>query len=263
LGRYNQSEVARLPAKRLVDEGIFELGMPYYSVDNDGRILDNVADVLYFSRLDPSMSVLKSETSKEIAAPYKAMSVLDALAAAGIVSASQPPLAAALNSRTALFFGPRIGARALRDFALIQAAGPDEGKLAIKAQRVKVSVWEPNYADRQRLGGNGKGRLTGDLFSFELTDESGKRLNRAVGQRVLVKLPYRGLAQSPRELRVLYSANGKSWRALPARNLLAVQARGLAEGYVVVKGSGSYGHLAVTDLTRAGIDAGGKAPVKR
>lgn len=54
----NVVEVTTLPDKRLVDDGIVVLDYPYMKVDTDGKVTANVADILYYSGINPSLSRL-------------------------------------------------------------------------------------------------------------------------------------------------------------------------------------------------------------
>lgn len=245
LGSANIAEVARLPDRRLVDEGVFELGMPYYRIEADGRIVDNVADILYFSRLDPSMTLLKSETATTVAAPFKAMTAAEAVATARVAEAQRAGLASVLGSRDALLFSSRQGASPLKSFAMIQAGG----RLAAEALRGQVSVSDIDFASRRRILAKQPGRVVGSSLRVELTDPAGKAVRLSGDRPALLKLPYRGSAETIQGVRILFSSNGKSWRALPAARVLAFQPRAaLQEGYVVVRTARLQGRFVAVDL---------------
>lgn len=57
----NIFEVESLPDKRLVDEGVVILDYPYMKVTDDGTVVENVDDILYYTGQNPSLSRLQSE----------------------------------------------------------------------------------------------------------------------------------------------------------------------------------------------------------
>ncbi|HHH39830.1 MAG TPA: cytochrome C, partial [Sedimenticola sp.] len=61
LGEGNVREVTELIDRRLVDEGLVVLDLPYMKVDDKGRVTENVSDILYHSLVNPSMTRLNAE----------------------------------------------------------------------------------------------------------------------------------------------------------------------------------------------------------
>ncbi|WP_256996385.1 cytochrome C [Methylococcus capsulatus] len=246
LGEANVAEVAKLPDRRLVDAGIVELGMPYYKVQDDGRIVENVADVLYASRLDPSMSILRSETARTVENEFKTLSRAEALAFADLDEAAGQKLAADLPSGEALLFGSKVGHSSLRGFALIQTRGTrtlaygDVLKGRVESRPAKAK-------DRTRIFGQGFGNLVADIYSLAVMDASGKTLPGLVEGTALVRLPYRGKAKARGGVNVLVSNDGKVWQRVGGKNLLVFRPRGDVDGYVVVRIRRSALYLTLAD----------------
>ncbi|WP_367026061.1 cytochrome C [Methylococcus sp. ANG] len=234
LGEANLAEVAKLPDRRLVDAGIVELGMPYFRVQDDGRIVENVADVLYASRLDPSMSILKSETARTVENEFKPLSNAETLSYADLDEAAGQKLAADLASGEALLFGSKVGHSSLRGFALIQARGTRTVAYG-GILKGRVESRQAKAKDRTRIVSQGFGNPVADIYSLAVMDASGKTLQGLIEGTALVRLPYRGKAKARGQMNVLISKNGKSWQRVGGKNLLVFRPRGEVDGYVVVR----------------------------
>ena len=60
LGTKRVKKVTELPDKRLVDEGYIVLGLDYFRVDAQGVVTENIDDILYSTKINPFMSILKA-----------------------------------------------------------------------------------------------------------------------------------------------------------------------------------------------------------
>lgn len=244
-GEGNLAEVAKLPDRRLVDEGVVELGMPYFKVDGSGRITENAFDVLNASKLDPSMSILKAETAKSAAGELSIFPAGEATRLAGLESAAGTRLMQAMNSGEWMLFAVTVGDASIRGFGLM-LAGDVLNRAVLKSARAAVESRDPLPPERKRIARLQAGRLASGIFELALED-SGKVGVRSVptGDFVL-KLPYRGAATKPRQIRVVFSDNGRTWRRLPQRQLAEFKPRGGdGAGYVVVKVPRIYRQLAI------------------
>lgn len=253
LGENRTLEVAKLPDRRLVDEGIFELGMPYYRVDASGRITENIADVFYASRLDPSMTILKAETARSIGGEFKSAPANEAAGFAGIEGEAAGKLAGTMNSGEWLLFNSTVGHSTLRGFALM-LPGNQRNQLFAKGMRAGASSREAEATERRRIRKLKAGSLASDVYSVALLDQARARVTAFADGDGWMKLPYRGKAKRPKRLRVVWSDDGRTWRKLPVKDIVAVQPRnGDSEGYVLFRVSRPYAHLALAEKN-------GKAP---
>lgn len=243
LGRGNVAEVMRLPDRRLVDEGIFLLGMPYYRVEQDGRVVENVADVLYASRLDPSMSILKAETARVLDGKFKTVSLADAVAYLGMQG--HAGALQSLGSDPLLWFQSKVGHASLRGFALLSALGPRTQAMGTLRGRVQSNP--ATGRDRTRILRQRASRVIGDLYTFAVMDEAGTVLDRLPENQTLMRLPYRGSARKQKGMEVLYSADGKTWQRIKTEDVLAFEPRGEEDGFVVVRVRWPQGKLVLAD----------------
>jgi len=76
-------EVTRLVDRRLVDEGIVELELPYMKMDENGVVTESVADILAVTRVDPFMTILKASSARDAMGRVSRTSTEKGLAAIG------------------------------------------------------------------------------------------------------------------------------------------------------------------------------------
>jgi hypothetical protein len=62
----NRFEVASLPDKRLVDEGLIILDYPYMKITDTGTVVENVDDILYYTGKNPSLSRLQAQKPEDM-----------------------------------------------------------------------------------------------------------------------------------------------------------------------------------------------------
>jgi hypothetical protein len=234
LGDGQVFEVAKLPEKRLVDEGVFELGQPYYRVDGSGRITESVPDVLYASRLESSMTILKAESSRAAAGEFKLFPAAEAAGYAGLSAEAGARLSGRLGGDW-LLFNSTLGQESIRRFALMLSANPIT-RLLLDDGRAEAESREVGPGDRRPLKKLLWGRPASDIYSLALADAARRPVKDFLGNELVVKLPYRGEAVSARLLRVAWSDDGKRWRRLPRRDLVEFHpGSGGEPGYVLAR----------------------------
>jgi hypothetical protein len=249
-GEGNVAEVAKLPDRRLVDEGIVELGMPYFKVDGSGRITENVSDVMYASKLDPSMSILKAETAKAAAGELTAFPAGEAAGLAGLAGDNANRLLQAMRSGDWLLFAAKVGDVSVRDSALI-LAGDILNRAVLQGARASIESRDPALAERKKINRLRTGKLASGIFELAVSDANKARVRTVPTGGFVMKLPYQGAAARIKQVRVVYSDNGRTWRRLPPKDLTAFRPRDAdADGYVVVKTPRAYGQWAITDTAK-------------
>jgi len=111
LGEGRAKTVTHLPDPALVAEGIVELEFPYMQVMEDGTVRETVADILYYSKIDPSMSRLRSERAVAVGGALRA---LPAARVRDLLGWENAPA----ESATLWIYRPRYGDAALRASAV-------------------------------------------------------------------------------------------------------------------------------------------------
>ncbi len=115
MGKANEKLLRTIPDARLVAEGHYILDMPYMRIQENGDIIENVDDILYDTKIDPFMSVLKNSSASEVVGEFRRIERASLLAAAG------PELGALMSpdlpSKDAFFFQINKGDFTLRRMA--------------------------------------------------------------------------------------------------------------------------------------------------
>jgi len=211
LGEKNQRIVASMSDKtayrRLVDEGVVKLEMPYFHVDDQGRIVENVSDILYETKIEPFTTALRTPSQTVVSGEFNPLALDEALRDSGLAQDDAAVAAAAsLGSSSVFLFNNALVSKELRGFA-VWVAYNDVSKVIVPNYRLDVATrsWLSlaqrnaknkvlplkNYAIQQDKR---KGVVTSSVFSFSFQDQRKQKTQALGGNRLLVKLPYAGRA---------------------------------------------------------------------
>jgi hypothetical protein len=232
LGANRIIEVARIPDSRLVDEGVVELAAGYHKAQPDGRITETVAEALEATRKAPDMSILKAATSRIVDGPLRRLPVAEAITLAALDQDAAGRLTAQWDSGLALTFSARVGHASVRGSALF-VPGSSLNHLLLDGVRAELSSREAAAGERRRIGRLGGGALASDIYTLSLSRAGGSAVKNFGGGDGWVKLPYSGAATRIQGVRLAYSEDGRRWRLLPRRRIIAFQAG--AGGYVLLR----------------------------
>jgi hypothetical protein len=214
LGATRQLTLTQLPDRRLVDEGLVELALPYHRVDDGGRVFKTVGDELYASRFEPSMSVLQAETTRSIQGRFKSRTAAESIALTGIDAVLGRRLQTYLGNGDWLLFNSGVGAASLREVALL-SAGEVRQRVLLEDVRVLIDAHPPSAADQAQITRRVPGNVRGERYSLHLTDATGQALTRREDPALLFVLPYTGTASRMAQVSVACSATGEAWTTTP------------------------------------------------
>ncbi|HHL40684.1 MAG TPA: cytochrome C [Deltaproteobacteria bacterium] len=232
LGSKVVRKITRLPDKRLVDEGVVVLGMPYMKVDSSGLVTENVSDILYESKIDPSLSILGAARATSVRIPARQMAVSSAVGAAGVFNGAH------LSALAPLFPGGRLylfmanyGDKLVRNVA-VMADADSYGEMIFSRARLAVSLADSSLYEKNPA--SAYGALDSGLFSIDAYGPSSTKMTSFAGKAVVVKLPYRGTNTNLDEVRIVTSSDGATWSAVDKSSVLAVEpASNGDDGYIV------------------------------
>ncbi len=225
LGEGNSRTVTTLLDPRLIDEGLVVLEQPYMKADETGVVTQNVADILYATKVDPSMTALRSASAEVVVGVLTSMSASDAISKAGI----DETLTALFATGESYLFRPSYGDRELRTVALmVETNGQSE--LVFPTYRMQVAFADSTVSSA--AAATDLGELVSRVFSLEVLNSSGDEVTNFV-TRVLVKLPYESANSNRDEVRVITSSNGVDWATINDDDIAMLVAKtSSTDGYV-------------------------------
>ena len=251
-GEANRKTVTQLVDRRLVDEGLVIFDFPYMKVDNSGLVTENVADILYASKVDPSMSILRAESAGVASGAVTRMAASEALSAAGITNATPAEL---FPSGEVYLFKSKYGSSAVRAVALMPEAN---GQTELVFPTYQMQVVLAGIDVVAAATDAGLGGLVSEVFSLQATDRNGNKVSGFSGNRVLVKLPYNGSNTDLEQVKVIHSTDGSTWTAISRDDVVTLQPysneAGMGrEGYVAFWAD-HFSDYAVVDSSRIVTD---------
>jgi hypothetical protein len=197
--------------QRLVDEKIVLLDRPYYRIGSDQKLTVSMADVLYATKVDPSMTALQADTATLGAGQWTQSSREQALDYLGVtVENDRAVLGEALGSSAVYSFNLPTGSTALRGLALAVAASSGNNA-PFRQDRIEAEVDPMTALKRETLASSRLGVAQSDLFSVRLSDPNRAVVADFAGQTAYAKLPYRGSVCAPSAVNVVQLQAG-SWR---------------------------------------------------
>ena len=217
-GEANSKEITQLIDPRLVDEGLVIFDYPYMKADANGLVTENVSDILYASKINPSMSILSAAIVDVDSGVFKRMSAAEAITAADITDST---LAATLFPGGDVFnYKTRYGSSAIRAVSLMIE---DNGQTELIVPTYRVQVALSNLDVVATIADADLGGLVSDAYSLQITDSNSNQVTNFATNRVLIKIPYAGSNTNLDEVKVIFSTDGTSWTEMNADNIVLLQ----------------------------------------
>jgi hypothetical protein len=187
---------------RLVKEGVVKLDMPYFEVSKDGKIVENVDNILYETKMDPFTSVLKLNSLEVTSGEFREASkgqLLSIMAPndAATFSAVSAKMAPKLFMFNNVIAGDKVGK------TLVALDFNSASKAIVPNYRIEVALsdWlsyrllplakKPKKASALIL----QGTVTSPVFTFQLQDQQRQSVESLGASKLLIKLPYSGRAK--------------------------------------------------------------------
>lgn len=256
LGEKNLRVVASMSDKtaygRLVSEGLVKLDMPYFQVDSDGRVVENVSDVLYETKIEPFTTALRATSQRVIAGEFNVLAADKALSESALsADAAAVAAMASLSSQQVFLFKNTISREELRQLAVLVGYN-NASKVIVPNYRLEVAS-NPWLTFSQRSSknkvlplktyaiqvGKQKGVVTSSIFESVLQDQQKQRTQSLGSHRLLVKLPYAGRATTAEGVSLL-ALNADSQNVLVSQPFSPVAAEIVS---VVPGNTANYGYV--------------------
>ena len=237
---------SNIPDPRLVQEGHIILDMKYTKMKENGDLVQNVSDILFETKIDPFMSLLKNSSATETIGEFQKTS------RDFIMSSVGPDLAAKMagdlpSPDNFLFMGNK-GDFTLRSMAALIDGNTINSLLFPTYRGVLGLIKEAVPETQNLLNARGYGTLRSDVFYFEVRDASKKHVPSFNGASMFVKASYKGNKTDLNAINVVVADWAvTSVSTIPHSELVAIQPADEAEeGYVIFKMTAA-GYFVIAD----------------
>ncbi len=248
LGESNVKQLTKLPDRRLVDEGIVILDKPSMKLHDDGTVTQNMDDILYESKVNPSMSILNAARANVIAGSMRSYGFDDAVTMAELGSYSKE-IGNHLFTPELYVFKPDSGDNALRRMAILMKLNSTNESVFATAQ-VQAILGDNNTIDNAVKSGNGG--LVSSVFNLQASYANGQKLTQLpAGGQMLVKLPFDHDNAERDKINLLASTDGKQWSVISSNNIVFVQPHTDVEAGYVLFWSDKFAYFTVANKTVA------------
>lgn len=235
LGTTNSQDIFTLPDVRLLSEGIVELDKDYMKMDSNGVVSINASDILYSTRINPSLSVLNADIAKEMTGKVNRVTTAEATMLADIIKAEHRDIITQQSGVELFVFTPTYGDPSIRKVALMPMVN-SQTELVFPTYQFRISLANNDVVNA--ASGAGFGGLNASVFSLHVTDTNGDDVSNFGNANVLVKLPYTGSEGDIEKIKLITSTDGTQWTSVDAANILILNPQTDAEdGYLVFKTS--------------------------
>ena len=243
LGKSNSKEIVSLIDPRLVTEGIVVLDMPFMKMDASGVVTENVADILYATKLDPSLTILKSATAAAVGGEIICSATSEVLAEADVSESDFKKLQTALNdsyangspscaklsgvTQAVFRFQSTYGNEAMRGVSLMSEINEQTGWLA--NSRAEFSIASDGISRSANYAG--LGGLVSDVFSLEIMDKNRKQISSFTSP-IWVKLPYKGANTDKAQVSLISSSDGSTWAKVDVDKIVGLKGQSDRKSHV-------------------------------
>ncbi|MCK4494512.1 MAG: hypothetical protein KAU26_10680, partial [Methylococcales bacterium] len=203
----------------------------------DGKVTENVGDILYSSRLDPFVTFLKASSSEYQEAELKSDKLVSTLAKIGVVGGIRDQMVGILGGDIPVFYlKSHQGSGALRGSSLFGANAGTSGLLLpnYRVETATITNVPANIVSAVESVIPGS-KLTSSIHAFLVKDQARAKVANLLAP-LYMKVPYHGRATSAAQIKVLHSETGAHIGILDPSQIVAFNPHTEAsEGYLIFK----------------------------
>ena len=212
-------------------------------VDARGVILVNVSDILYSTRINPSLSILNADIASEMSGKVNRHNIAEAAALAGISKPEHIDIITQQSGSELFVFAPIYGDPAIRKVALMPMVN-SQTELVFPTYMFRIALADNDAVNA--AANAGFGGLNAPVFTLQATDTNGDDVSSFGNANVLVKLPYTGSESSVEKIRLITSADGKTWSGVDAASILLLNPQTDSEDGYLVFNTSHFSYYTVT-----------------
>ncbi len=215
-------------------------------VQPNGDVTENVEDILFTTKVDPFMTILKNSSATEVIGKFRSINTNTLLSAIGPELSSM--MAPDLSGSDAFYFSPNKGTPNLRNMVAI-VDGNTANKLLFPTFRGALGyVSGAESIAQDILNARNYGTLRSDVFYFAVRDSARDLVDSYNGTSMFIKVAYKGNKTDLNSINaVMVNWDASSVTALATSELLMIQAATAdQEGFVILKTTAS-GYFMIAD----------------
>jgi hypothetical protein len=205
------------------------MAFPSIKSDEAGTITENTADVLYYSAINPSLSILRSANAPVFTGNMSVVDGESGLSGLGLSSSEITQLQSQMAASDSIYlFKPRYGDLMVRNAAVMTEKNRQADSL-MPNYRFLIRVENGDPVNKATQAGK---VVLSQLFKIEAKNSDGESVEQFPGTPLFLKLPWTGTNSDT--LAVVTSDNGESWNDIQSDRIVVVQpASSESDGYVV------------------------------
>jgi hypothetical protein len=261
LGTTNKMNIYTVADMRMISEGVIEFDKDYMKVEANadgagGVVSINAADVLYSTRLNPSLSVLNADIAKIMSGKVNRHSLTDAAHLAGITNTEHIQTLFQQSGNELFVFSPTYGDPAIRKVAIMPMVN-SQTELVFPTYQFSISLAGNEVV--KAAANAGFGGLNAAVFSLQARDTNGDEVSNFGNASVWVKLPYTGAEASIEKIKLITSKDGKQWSSIDAANILLLNPQSAtADGYLLFNTS-HFSYYTITSADETNVSSANEA----
>ncbi|MEI7795053.1 MAG: cytochrome C [Methylococcaceae bacterium] len=203
LGENNVRVVAELNDKtaypKLIKEGVVKLAMPYFKLSDDGKIVENIDDVLYETKLNPFTTQLQSNKINAISGEFQVVARDEILKDLDVDV--KTILTAQLTRKAFVFKNPMTGDKVKNIWLAANYTNANKNALTNYRFEIIASDWTAfAFTGNKKVGTLPQGDVSSSVFYFGSRCLNPELICSMNNEKLFLKLPYNGYATTPNEV---------------------------------------------------------------
>ncbi|MDD5227217.1 MAG: cytochrome C [Methylococcales bacterium] len=236
-GKNNVRVVAELNDKtaypKLIKEGVVKLAMPYFKLSDDGKIVENIDDVLYETKLNPFTSQLQSNKINAVSGEFQVMARDDILK--DLDTDVKTTLAAQLTRKAFVFKNNLTGDNVKNIWLAANYTNANKAILPNYRFEIIASDWmDFAFVGNKKVSTLSQGEVSSSVFYFQSRCLNDALICSLGKEKLFVKLPYDGYATAPNEVG-LFAVNLVSGNIIdPPKTRIPAEIIAVKSNYVIL-----------------------------
>ncbi|NOT85987.1 MAG: hypothetical protein HOP02_14660 [Methylococcaceae bacterium] len=219
---------------RLVTEGIVVGVEPFFKIAANGQITASMGEILSATKENPFMSLVKASKSMVTSGEFKKAKMKDVMVKIKLKQdAARQSLEASMGEQEVFYYDSYQGQYDLKNTSVISFGEGAIAKLLLPKYRVDNQVFEHLPANIiQQLESFAGGKVVSNAFWLGAVSDN--KPAKKFPETVYIKIPYKGSAKTPAQVKIISSVDGQQIEMLDQSSVVLVNPQSEAsDGYVI------------------------------